>query len=79
VPLRNANRDIRAANRTAKKENHMQSRDIGSIQGTASIAAILDLLIADLAGFVHRNVPGAPSVPAPPVDRLVAIPAGGSL
>jgi hypothetical protein len=57
----------------------VQSRDTGSIQGTARVAAVLYLLIADIAGFVHRYVPGALTVPAPLVDRLVQAPAGGSL
>ena len=57
----------------------MQSRNIGSIQGTARVAAAPYLLIADLAGFAHRYVPVALTVPPPPVDRLVAAPAGGSL
>jgi hypothetical protein len=54
--------------RTRNKENQMQSiatpRDqMASIQGTARLAAVLYLLIALLAGFVHLYVPGALIVP----------------
>jgi hypothetical protein len=41
----------------------VQSREKRSIQGTAKLAAVLYLLVAVLAGFVHFYVPGALFVP----------------
>jgi hypothetical protein len=41
----------------------VQSREVRSIEGTAKFAAVLYLLVAVLAGFVHLYVPGLLIVP----------------